>query len=442
MRKQCLFLVVLIAGVFAPLLGLGSQAVAATAADFRDEGKAALQAKQYEEAEAAYRAAYAMDADNVETLLGLGTALSRQGKTKEAETYLRQALIIDQDSPKVNLELGKLYAKMNVMEEAEDFYSIVSEIAPNTEYDREARRLMKETKETRKGEKPWAVGVGLGIQYDSNVITAADATPPPEGISDKSDWRSIVTLAGSYQFLDTSRFAAGASYSFYQSLHQDISEYNVRAHSPKLSLLYKYSDGLVFRAGYGFDHITMDEDVYSQSHKVTAGLSTVLGGRGMVGSVEYAFTDASYEDSDRFLTNSERDGQTHEGALALFVPLTDKVNLVASGKYGMISADVDWKEYGDAQGSLGLMASLPWDVAMAVSGSYEDKQYSDPDENFLAETTDDRHDTTWTASVSLSRPILSWLSVSVSYLFTDNGSNIDSYEYDRSVTGVVLSARY
>ncbi len=53
----------------------------------------------------------------------------------------------------------------------------------------------------------------------------------------------------------------------------------------------------------------------------------------------------------------------------------------------------------------------------------------------------DRDDRIWRASVSLSRAINQWLSLSAQYSFIDNASNVDAYDHTRHIAGVYATIR-
>jgi tetratricopeptide (TPR) repeat protein len=416
--------------------------VAAEYEEFMAKGKADLQGKNYSAAEEAFRSALAINPESHDALLHLGIVLSRQGKRKEAESYLKQALLRDPSDPLTNLEIGKLYQRERVFSEAADFYESVTSLAPDSDYAREAARLIKDIDrkikemESRKL-KRWALGISLGVQYDSNVILGSDEVELPEGISRMDDFRAITTVAGSYRAFEMKKFRSSIGYSFYQSLHLELSRFNVQAHSAKAAASYDMLGNVRLKGSYSFDYIFVGSRKYSQAHNVSPAI-LIAEGKGFLTMVEYKLTANDFEDSDRFATNSERTGDTHIVGVSQLVPITGSLRLKGGYSYRDTSAEAPYQEYDGNTVFLLLLFNLPYEARGNLYGEYFVKDYKSDHPTSGSPREDDMQ----TYSVSLSRDLLSWLGISVSYLYIRNDSNITDFDYDRSIAGTVLTARF
>jgi hypothetical protein len=410
-------------------------AFAAEYEELMEKGKAGLQEKRYKEAEEAFRSALEMQPESHDALLHLGMALSRQGRTDEAESYLKQALLKDPSDPMTNLELGKIFQREEVISEAKDFYETVTSLAPDSEYAREADRLLKELEAEK--EKPWSLGLSLGIQYDSNVILGSADVALPEGISQKDDWRFITTVAGSYSVFENQRFKGSLGYSLYQSLHLKLSRFNVQAHSARASAHYDLRNNIRLMGDYSFDYIYVGSRKYSQAHSISPILLIAEGG-GFLTMVEYGFTSSDFKDSDRFSTNSERTGDTHKLGITQLIPVIPSMGLRAGYVYQDTSAEVSYQEYDGNAVFLKLDLKLPHKIKGQLSGEYLVKDYKG--DHPISGSA--REDDMYSFSVSLSRDILSWLGINISYLYVRNDSNILEFDYDRNIIGTILTARF
>jgi tetratricopeptide (TPR) repeat protein len=113
---------------------------------------------------------------------------------------------------------------------------------------------------------PFGFKASLGIEYDDNV-TLQPVDEDISDVSDKEDERAVVNLKFTgKKFFDAGEF--NASYSFYQSLHQDLTEYNVQGHT---GTLYFASNLRPFQPliQYSYDYYFVDNDEYLEKHTLT-----------------------------------------------------------------------------------------------------------------------------------------------------------------------------
>jgi tetratricopeptide (TPR) repeat protein len=158
-----------------------------------------IESKDYEGAVRELEEVLKSRPNDEQATLYLGVALSRSGK-REAEGMLKKALLINPQNPRTNLELGIYYLGRGLHGEAKDYFENTIKLAPNTEYSEKANEYLKLVK-PEVVRKRWSLDVSAGVQYDSNVVLDSGASPLPEGISGKSDWRFVFDLSGRYNFL-------------------------------------------------------------------------------------------------------------------------------------------------------------------------------------------------------------------------------------------------
>lgn len=78
--------------------------------------------QEYEEAEALYRQLIALELDNVNGYIGLGTALALQERYEEARDAYGAALNVDADSAEILIGLGSTTFRLGEHGAAQDFY--------------------------------------------------------------------------------------------------------------------------------------------------------------------------------------------------------------------------------------------------------------------------------------------------------------------------------
>jgi hypothetical protein len=421
------------------LLIFGS-AFAAGYEELMASGKEALEARDYKAAEVVFRSALEIEPDSHEANLYLGMTLSRIGTMqglKEAERLLKMALRLDPDDPMTNLELGRLYEKTGVPLEALDFFESVSELVPGTGLSKEAQEHMDSIYKKAKG-KPWTVALSMGTQFDSNVVVKSEDGPLPEGISDKSDWRAVTIISAGYDLHKSDRAKINAGYSLYQSLHDDLNLYNVQAHSTQLGLMSRFRKTIMVSLPFSYTYSYLYRDDFSESYSLAPSF-LLAEGKGFFTQLGYKFTDNDFKDSERFGTNSDRTGHVSTLSVTQFVPIRSPLNARLGYSYSRSSTREPFQSYSGNQFFAHLTAKLPLKLTAGLYGEYLRKNYSRekfPDEDKF------RKDSTGTYSASLSRELLSWLNMELSLSYVRNDSVLESYDYERTITSVLLKARY
>jgi hypothetical protein len=404
-------------------------------------GISALEATDYSIAIDEFSAALNEKPDDHQALLSLGIALNRSNKKKEAEVYLKKALRGDPLSAMVNLELGLLYEKMGLHAEARDFLTAVVDIAPGTSEASIAQdhlRVLERMPEMKR-KKYWSARVTTGVQYDSNVILSPDDSPLPEGISDESDWRFFINLNASYLHPVTRKLRIGPTFSFYQSLHTDIDEFNTRQFKPGIAIQFPSGKRLRLSLDYDYENTSVGNDLYILSHSIMPQV-VVLEDRGYFTQLNYRYQDKDFRNTEFFTNNDERDGSNHMIQISQYIPVSRLISLSLSYAYDNDSADMDFWSYNGHKLYAGIRADLGKTLVLDLSGQYYLKDYDDD----YPGTDKKREDKTSEFTVSLTKSILkssfAVYDASIGYLYMNNSSNLDFFEYDRHILTLNLKA--
>jgi hypothetical protein len=269
------------------------------------------------------------------------------------------------------------------------------------------------------------------------VILKSEAGPLLGGVSRKSDWRGVISLSGAYRFLKKGKLRSSAGYSLYQSLHKELSEYNVNAQSATLTGSYGIMKGVTLKGLYSFGLTYIGGDRYSHTHKISPAIE-ISEGNGFITTIFYRFSDTNFNDSDRFSTNSDRTGSTHVGGITWKIPLSFDTGAEAGYSYEVASARKEHWEYNGDRVFLDLSFKLPRDVAADIHSGYLTKEY----EGLNPFSGGEREDRARTLSLSLTKSLSTRMDVSLSQTYTDNDSNVGEYDYKRSVSSLSLKGRF
>jgi tetratricopeptide (TPR) repeat protein len=402
------------------------------------KGVLSLDQKEYQKAADSFKAALEVKPDDPSATLYLGVALSKSGNEKEAETFLKKAVSLDPQSPRANFELGVLYYQKGNYHEAKDFFETTKALSPKGELsgpaDAYIAEIEKSEREAKKeGQKNWALGLSVGEQYDSNVILEPSDGALPEGISGKSDWRTVFYLDGRYSPLMKDNFSIDLTYSFYQSLQSKLDDFNVQQHLPGILISYAVMKDVLLRLDYTFEFTTVDYETYLLSHSIQP-VITIAEGKGFFTNLRYRFQQKDFRDTNLFETNSQRDGENHLFGITQYIQLHKAVLASIGYAYDRDLAEKDYWRYNGNAGE----AYLRFDFGRGWTGDLWGQYYSKNYKGEFPGTERKRRDTTRTFTANLTKSLHPKISITAGYLYERNSSNISFFEYDRDIVTLMV----
>lgn len=373
--------------------------------------------------------------DDATANLYYGVALCEVGKDIECESYLKKALKLDPLSPRTNLELGIMYFNKGLYEESSDYFETVKKVSTDTDITGIADRYLKIIEERKRAipvKKNWSLNFSLGGQYDSNVILQNSGVTLPEGITRKSDWRGIFYLDGSYTPQITSNLMIGPTYSFYQSIHRKLHDFNVQQHLPGIDIIYNSKVGPDIRFEYRFEYTTVggDEYVYSNSFSPILSFSE---GKGFFTLLRYRYHIKDFKDSELFKENSERDGFNHLAGLTQYYT-NGKLTLYAGYTYDFDSTDRKYWSYQGHCVDAGVNLNLLYGFEVSLTGKYYKKYYR---ADFPGEDKK-RKELNIIYSIDLTKRLTKNISILVGWLYDATYANIKVFDYRRNITTILL----
>jgi len=362
--------------------------------------------------------------------VSLGVAYARSGDNVAARETLQQAVAKDASDARARYELALVLTKLGQQQEAKSQMTMVAK-SGDPELSEAAKGYLEgaapgETKRLN-------VKLGGGIQYDSNVILEPDAATTP-GVKN-ADWRAVLTLNGDYTFLRTGRADAEVGYAFYQSLHSDLTDYNVQQHTGKVAGQYALTKTVSANGEYDFQYTFVGGDHYSTTNWFGLRVPAKL--------TEDSLTEphAAYElkrffDTPVFTGQTARNGSNTAAGVSHTIMFGKKSGVALDYTYDANSADADYWSY---KGNKGMVNALAEWGAYKVFGtfSYYDRKY----DAIGPGATEKRHDGTQEYSAGVSRKAGRTVTVTLSDLYTINDSNIAVYQYTRNVISLTAEIR-
>jgi len=368
--------------------------------------------------------------DNEEAKYYAGIAASRLGKYGDAEGYLLRVLDRDASATGAYVELLRVYAVTSQCGKAEGVFKKYIASSGDPSAVQAARALLTSCTETPE-ERRLRLSLVVGGQYDNNVILENDNPPLP---ADRhSDYGVVFDLKADGVVVNRDRFRLRAHYSIFQSVHRELSDYNVHQQKLGPEVEVDLMDRVRATAGYTFEYTFFGGEDYGRTHVVstkvnlreTPNLSTGL---------RYEFRDQKFWDTDLFRTNDLRTGENN----AFGVRQNLVLGRLSAGAYYFYDWERTRASFWDWDGNrvgADLVAAVSRSLYLVAAGEYERSWYQGTFPTFGEHRVDKRHQ----YSMGLHYFMKKRLQLSLVDTFIDNQSSIAPFDYQRNVVGVSLT---
>lgn len=255
-----------------------------------DLGVALLEAGRLQEALAPLQAARNSAKLEAQASLYLGITFFRLGQYGAARSYLEYARQRDPELAAVaHYYLGLTEAADAQLRKARRHLEQARGLRPESPVAQEATEMLARLDQAER-ERLALYGSG-SIQYDSNVILApsgelgAALAKSDVGVTRQADGRLAFLAGGQYALARSRTAQLSASYEFYQSVHFQLSEFDLQGHRASVSLSRRA--GVAQLGIFGrYDYYLLDLDDFLREGTV---LSYVRIHEGALGATELSF---------------------------------------------------------------------------------------------------------------------------------------------------------
>ncbi len=369
------------------------------------------------------------DGSNVLAAYYAGISLFKEEKYRKALTYLNRA---SEKSPSIKANCdyyaGVCYQKLRDVEKAKERFAYVRDHGSES-LSAHAVQWLDAIERYKAVTRDFSIYFKLGAQYDDNV------TLEPIDLdlyADESDMAAETFFSFRKKFINDDKYTVGTGFSFYQTWHDDLSEYNLTATLLNVFAKYRVS-ALTFGLEYLPGFYWVDNESYLFRNRLKPNVSWRIGANLMT-RLSYTYSNNEYFD------DHDRDGDAHETFLDAYYSLGDNLgHLFGGAGYEANCASHSDYDYGQMTAKLGASLNLPWEFVLGVTGKYYEKKYDNEDSIYGVE----RDDSKYFGSISLSRKLYyDWLGWIAEYSYTKNDSNINAYEYERNVYTMSMTVKY
>ncbi len=468
-RLYSLGLVEFHAARYAPALDLFKQAVAADPADpyaLYYRGVTYGRLEDYPAALADLRTVLEKKPDLEQGALELGIVLVKSGTFAEAVPWLERAQRLPSAYPEASLFLGIAQLRLGQPEpalinferaghdsalrvparyyqgvanyhlrrwqEAEEHFTAVVTETPDTPVGREAAEFLARLRSPDRERPSSLLYADVGFQYDTNVALAPSDNDVQDavGVSDKGDGRAVITVGGAYIPLRTQRVQLLIGYELYQSLHFDLTEFNLQDHRPSAEVVVKTD---LARLGFGarYDYYLLDTGSFLQSVHATPWVAIPEGGLGRT----ELFYRLRWRDFYKAPFETLRDAYNHSPGMRQFFYLGAPERYVALG-YRFDREDPLHEEgnvyaYDGHEVSAGIGWSWPIDLSGELTYAFRNEDYAVP-------RTDNEH----RIEFAVEKGIIDHVSVVAAYFGVFNNSTDERFDYNRQIGSLLLRVRF
>jgi tetratricopeptide (TPR) repeat protein len=414
-----------------------------------DLGIAYFDDGQYTPAKTWLERAYQQGVERFTAAFFLGLTCYRTGDDAAAQKYLTEAKADPDLRPSAQYYAGLALYRQGKADAARAEMQQVMREQPQSEIGKAAQRAVGGEKAQPAGgpaapQKPWLLYGEVGFQYDTNVVLApSDAgVKVAEGITKQADGRAVIGLGGAYQLLRTDIGSLNAQYDFYQSIHFNLTQFDLQGHRLRLDALSvpaKWSYGL----SAIYDFYLLDYQSFFQEGLATPWIS--------LNETDAAATQAYYtvrgRDFFREPYDPDRNGINNAVGIRQYLNLGTLgpgdwlldfgYQFDAETTFSNSLGARDFQNIGN-QGDIDLRVPLYWLVQLQLGYLFRLEDYQYPNSRTkppppAPQIGFRRHDNEQQIAVALRRSLTANVSAEIDYFGVINNSNISDFEYDRSI---------
>ena len=437
--------------------------------------------------------------------LYLGLLALARAENEEARVRLKSARRADRGrlDPLASYYGGLAAAAEGEQRRAAQNLQRVIDKHPGTIWAEQAQVRLLEVRDTRPTR--WWVEATTGIEYDDNVVLrGSGVTLDPSLISSQNDHRAVWSVEAGYELVHTRDWTLGVLGTYYGTAHDDLEDFNVQFPGVSLWADRRFDGGDLARFQYDFGYawlggsepflavqaltpnyyrnwgdagVTRFLTVFERRNYFAASVD-VADGRGSPGSLcSVSFPCGPPGINEESARNRDGWGLQvgFDDTLAIGggfgtgepdpnpAPGERNARFFVRGgyRYHFYSARGSEYSYDGHEVNLGVRMLLPLEFALEVKGSYQFREYRnrstfpDPEDLFAVRLPSgrirgleydlsgkDRSDDLAEIELILERPITKNLTLAARYVYYDDASNVDVFDYNREVFGLYATFRF
>lgn len=276
-------------------------------------------------------------------------------------------------------------------------------------------------------ESPLSASIFGGVEYDSNInVESIDST------TNQGDHAYVVDGSIDYEFVDNDESSFSAGYNFYNTSHDEVSNFDLQIHGFNASGRYTVG-GADLGIMYLFNNIKLGGDNFldMQTFRPTVGY--------LVSNQLYLTLGGDYQKFDFKRVDLEgRNSNRKGGSIKALFLLGDGKTINSGYRYSKNDADDDAFDY--TSHNIDLSLKMPFDLlnrelTFRTGYRYSKRNYT---EESLIYGDEIRSDSRHRIAASVEIPLFKGLSTELEYEYTSSKSTLESINYDQNVMTLMI----
>lgn len=354
----------------------------------------------------------------------LGMSHFRLNELDEAEKNLIEASSDERLTPMARFYLGLVHYHRREWKEAAIEFDKVRELAPASDVGAQSVLYLELIENVQSKYRFYGE---LGLSYDSNVVLAP-SDDNAVNISDEGDGLVSITAGGAYWPWRTNGSELSIGYEFFQTLHFDLSEFDLQNHRPNLQYVARID---AFEVGFQarYDYYLLDGDSLLQQPGLLSWTRYATPDFGY-SELLYWFRWRDYQD-DAF--SDELDAIRHSVGVRQYIYLDTAQQKAWLGyrfdRNGAVHAEGRKFAFDRHQIGVGIdWLVRSWGVALELAYWFHHDDFDSPS----AGRNDDRHTLALNARKKLGKNV----AIKGGYTGIFNESNQTLFEYERNIGSI------
>ncbi len=375
-----------------------------------------------------------------------GIILRRRGNRQAGAEKLKKAVALN---PKLEVETrfqeGVFHYKSGDFNAARDAFESVVTLSPDGDIGQTSEALLDQIKSLPGNKKPWRLNTSIGLQYDDNVILEPEGnSASAAGIKKKSDLVGLVFLSVNYRLPTKNRWLGDIAYSFFQNFHEenDLNDFKIQDHHITLSGTRSIGRKTQVFLKYDLEFASLGGKTFLFRNALGSQLK-IRHSKKHYSELEYVFGDSNFKNSTPlFLNNDDRDVSTHDLRFTHYTFLQDNQFFYSEyafekEKAGSSATQDDWS-FDGIRFKAGLVYPVRQSIVLSAEGYIRLRHF----DNINQRSSGKREDSSKVVILMASKALRKNIDLALQYLHYRNDSNIPIFEYQRNVTGLIMTANF
>lgn len=379
--------------------------------------------------------------DTMDVMFWLGTSALAVGKDHVAIQNFSKMLSIDPGLYHIRIELAKAYLSTGQKEKALQELEKVKAASPPPAILKQIEQLIAKIK-TGDRKYRWNLQLSQGIMYDDNINASSGKkrhrvrNGTVAGIPQLEDWAAVTTIHGNvlYDIGAKRGLLWNTTGFFYNKSFFDHSEFNLMRMDVTTGPWWQF-DRSVFRLPVGYAETRFGNDELGHTFHVDPSYQydfcRYFSLRGL-----YSFSDSNYYDGFR----SGLENHYHRFELRpIFFLFARKHMLAPQAGYSDLNADEGKYSFDGPYYGLSYLGKFPTRTELLLNFRRIHKHY---DSEALPLYDRRRNDRQNNFSAKIKQGLFGNFSTSFVYHYIDNNSNLEIYDYHRSMYTLSVEYRF